>query len=160
MPAPFPCPSVDRQAVTYDARLRKLVKTIVEADLTQAGNGVFQDVPLGFLPPGAVLHPGPNLALAAQFTGGGATSVGLTVGTAAAPTLIATSFDVFGSAATGVFVAMTRGAQRVVPGVHPSGGQQLVARITPDGAHNLAALTAGSLVLEVYFVNPESRYNP
>jgi hypothetical protein len=160
MPAPYPCPSVDRQAVTFDARLRKLVKTIVDADLTQAGNGAFQDLPLGFLPPGAVLFTAPSIALNAQFTGGGATSVGLSVGTAAAPTLVATSFDIFGSAATGLFVAMTRGAQRVVPGVHPSGGQQLVARITPDAGHNLTALTTGSLVLEVYFSNPESRYNP
>ena len=159
MPAQYSCPRVDREVVTYDARLRKLVKAIVEADLTQAVNGTAQDIPLGFLPPGAVLFAAPNLQLIAQFTGGGASSVGLTIGTAAAPTLVATSFNIFGAAATGLFVAMTRGAQIVSPGTHPSGGQQLVARITPDGAHNLAALTAGSLVLEIYFCAPESRYN-
>lgn len=144
--------SLVRETVAYNARLRKLVKTILETDLTNAVNGSPQDISLGFLPPGA-LHAAvaaPNISLVAQFTGGGASSVGLTIGTAAAPTLIATSFDIFGATASGLFVSMTAGAQRVVP----AGGQNIIARITPDGAHNLAALTAGSLQLEVYYALP------
>lgn len=139
-----------REITSYNARVRKLYKAIVEADLTAAVNGTAQDIALGFLPPGAVLLCAPNIALVTQFTGGAASAVGLTIGTAAAPTLVATSFDIFGAAATGLFVPMTLGAQRV----SPAGGQALIARITPDGAHTLLALTAGSLALEVYFSLP------
>lgn len=134
------------------ARIRKLSKTITEADLVNASNGGAFDVPLGFLPPDAVLVAGPpKIKLTTQFTGGGATSVGVTVGTAAAATLVATNFDVFGGTASGLFVDMTAGAQRVAP----AGGQQLVARFTPDGAHNLTALTAGACTIEVYFSVPQ-----
>lgn len=162
MPAPPQCAvaRTNRVNVNYATMVRKFAKTILESDLTNAVNGGFQDVPLGFLPPGSVLIAPPNIALAAQFTGGGATSVGLTIGTAAAPTLVATNFNIFGAAASGLFVAMTLGAQRVTPGVHPSGGQNLIARITPDASHNLAALTAGSLSLEVYFCSPDATYFP
>lgn len=135
------------------ARIRKLSKSIVEADLVNAVNGGVFDVALGFLPPGAVLVDAvPKIKLDTQFTGGGATSVGVTVGTAGAPTLIATNFDVLGGAASGLFVDMTRGAQRVVP----AGGQQVVARFTPDAGHNLSALTAGACTIELYYSIPQT----
>jgi len=136
MPAPFTCPrnTEERQVITYNARFRKLVKAIGETDLTNAVNGSPQDIPIGFLPPGVVMTTPPNLQLLAQFTGGGATSVGLTIGTAAAPTLVATNFNIFGAAASGLFVPMTQGAQVVSPGTHPTGGQNLIARITPTPA--------------------------
>jgi hypothetical protein len=153
MPLPQ-VPGTAREALAYGARARKFSRQILEVELTNAVNGGAQDIVLGNLPEGAVLSPARNLKLNAQFTGGGATSVGLTIGTAAAPALVAASFNIFGGAASGLFVAMAQGAQRVVP----VGGQTLIARITPDGAHNLAGLTAGSLVLEVYFALPESRF--
>lgn len=141
---------LSRELISFNARVRKFVKAIGEADLTAAVNGTAQDIALGFLPPGAIVPFAPNINLATQFTGGGATSVGLTIGTAAAPTLVATNFDIFGGSASGLFVAMTAGAQKVVP----AGGQSLIARITPDGTHQLVNLTAGALTLEVYYVLP------
>src|SRR6187397_1242929 len=94
------------------ARIRKFSKTIVEADLVNAVNGSAVDIAIGFLPPGAiVIGTAPKMKLDTQFTGGGATAVGVTVGTAAAPTLLATNFDAFGATASGLFVDMTAGAQ-------------------------------------------------
>lgn len=142
-----------RELPSYASRLRKLVKTIVEADLTAAVNGTAQNIALGTLPEGAILNPVPNIKLTTQFTGGSASAVGLTIGTAAGPTLIATSFDIFGATASGLFVPMTAGAQRVVP----SGGQTIVAAITPDAGHTLLALTAGSCSIELYYCIPDAR---
>lgn len=140
-----------RDLRSYGSRLRKFVKTIGEADLTAAVNGTAQDIALGTLPEGAIMPIPPSLKLSTQFTGGGATSVGLTIGTAAAPTLLATNFDILGGTASGLFVAMTQGAQVVAP----SGGQSIIARITPDGSHQLVNLTAGALTLEVYYQVPD-----
>lgn len=140
-----------RQLKAFNARLRKFTKTILEADLTAAVNGTAQDIAIGTLPEGAIMPIPPSLKLTTQFTGGSASAVGLTLGTAAAPTLLATSFDIFGGTASGLFVAMTQGAQVVAP----SGGQSIIARITPDAGHTLLALTAGSLALELYFQLPD-----
>ena len=134
------------------ARIVKLRKRIVEADLVNGVNGGTFDVSLGYIPADAVLVAGPpKIKLTTQFTGGAAASVGVTVGTAAAPTLLATSFDVFGGTANNLYVDMTAGAQRVVP----AGGQQVIARFTPDGAHNLTALTAGECTIDIYYAVPQ-----
>jgi hypothetical protein len=141
-----------RELSSYAARIRKLSKQITHADLTEAVAGTAQDIALGSLPAGAVLVSEPAVKLTTQFTGGSASAVGMTVGTAAAPTLVMTSFDAFGATASGLFVRGTRGAQQQVP----SGGQAIVARFTPDGAHTLLALTAGDLVVEVYYALPDA----
>jgi hypothetical protein len=140
-----------RELRSFGARLRKFVKVIGEADLTAAVNGTAQDIALGFLPEGAIMPIPPSLKLTTQFTGGAASAVGLTIGTAAAPTLLATNFDIFGGTASGLFVAMTQGAQVAAP----ASGQSIIARITPDGAHQLVNLTAGALTLEVYYQVPD-----
>lgn len=144
-----------REGVSYDARHRVLYKLITEGDLVNAVNGASVDIALGSLPAGAVLSSfGALVKLNAQFTGGGATSVGMTIGTAAGPTLVATSFDVRGATASGLYVAMTAGAQKVVS----AGGQSIIARFTPDGAHNLTALTAGSVEVQIPFHTPDTRW--
>jgi hypothetical protein len=146
MPLPQ-VPRVIRENVSFDARYQKRVKAITEAMLANAANGGVFDVPLFFLPPGAVLLKAPAVRLITQFTGGGATAVGVTIGTAAAPTLVMANFDAFGAAASGLYVNGTPGAQVEAP----AGGQNLIARFTPDAGHNLTALTAGSLELAVFF---------
>jgi hypothetical protein len=140
-----------RELPAYAARVRKLYKLIVEGDLTAAVNGTAQDIALGTLPLGAILVRAPAVKLNTQFTGGAASAVGLTIGTAAAPTLIMTSFDIFGATASGLYVAGTAGAQVEAP---TAAGQAIIARITPDGAHTLLALTAGSVEVAVYYCVP------
>lgn len=143
--------SFQRELASYNARARALYKLILETDLVNAVNGGTFDVALGFLPPGTILNAsGAMFKLNTQFTGGAASAVGVTVGTAAGPTLVATSFDAFGATASGLYVRGTGGAEVVVP----AGGQQIIARFTPDGAHNLTALTAGSLEILVPFHLP------
>lgn len=155
MPLPNLVPRVIRGTVAFNACPRALYKPITEVMLSNAVNGGSFDVALGFLPPGAVLaSTGPLVKLNAQFTGGGATAVGMTIGTAAAPTLLMTSFDVFGATASGSYVNGSPGAQRVVP----AGGQAIVARFTPDGSHNLTALTAGSVEVMVPFSVPDPKW--
>ena len=140
-----------RELPAFAARVRKLTKLIVEGDLTANVNGTAQDIALGTLPAGAVLmRTAPAVKLNTQFTGGGATSVGMTIGTAAAATLLATNFDLFGGAASGLYVLATAGAQIEVP----AGGQSIIARITPDAGHTLLALTAGSVEVSIYFCVP------
>jgi hypothetical protein len=136
----------------WRARIRKLYKLIVEGDLTAAVNGTAQDIALGTLPLGAILLKPPSLKLNTQFTGGGATSVGVTIGTAAAATLLATNSDIFGGAASGLYVSMTPGAQIEAP---TAAGQAIIARITPDAGHTLLALTAGSVELAIYYCVPD-----
>jgi hypothetical protein len=151
-------PQCIREEATFNARHRARYKLITELDLANAVNGGTFDVALGFLPPGAVLASGALVKLNAQFTGGGATSVGMTIGTSSSPAIIMATFDVFGGAASGLYVRGTAGPQVVSPGVHPSGGQNLIARFTPDAGHNLTALTAGSVEIMVPFHTPDTRY--
>lgn len=146
MPLPQ-VPRVIRENVSFDARYQKRVFTISESQLVNVANGGSFDVPLFFMAPGAVLLKPPAVRLITQFTGGGATSVGMSIGTVAAPTLVMTSFNVFGSTASGLYVNGTPGVQVEAP----ASGQNLIARFTPDAGHNLTALTAGSLELSVFF---------
>jgi hypothetical protein len=140
-----------RELPAYAARVRKLYKLIVEGDLTANVNGTAQDIALGTLPLGAVLLRAPAIKLNTQFTGGGATTCTLSLGTAAGPTLLATAFDIFGAAASGLYVPMTAGAQVEAP---TAAGQAIIARITPDAGHTLLALTAGSVEVAVYYCVP------
>jgi len=147
MPAARPIPRVIRESFTYGLRFQKRAKLITEADLVNAVNGGVADVPFAFLPPNALMCR-TAVKLNAQFTGGGASAVGVTIGTSASPALIMASFNVFGSAASGLFVAGAAGPQVESPSAN---GQSLIARFTPDAGHNLSALTAGSVELAIYF---------
>lgn len=156
--------SFEQQEQVDGARLTRRRRTITFADLAAGvAVGASVDVPLGAvlaglagqqqpthrLPAGALLVNAPVLKLDTQFTGGGVTSCGVTIGTAGSPTVLATNFDVRGSSASGVFVDMTRGVWRVVPaGADPL----IVCRFTPDGGHSLSQLTAGSCTIEFVFV--------
>lgn len=141
---------LQRELAGYNGRVRKFYLRVAEVDLTNAVNGGTQDFILGKLPAGAVLLRAPTVKLTTQFTGGGASAVGVTVGTSGAPTLVMTNFDVFGSAASGLAVDGTLGAQRVTP----AGGQDIIARFTPNGGASLLNLTAGVVELEVYYALP------
>jgi hypothetical protein len=145
-----------------DSRMQKTMQkaTLVVAfgtgQLTQAGNGVAQTINIpsalasGLLParamPYAVL-----ITLTTQFTGGGATAVKVDVGGTVVDALVK-QFDAFGAAAAGAQYDQNAGtppASKTMPTI--MSGQQLGARFTPDAGHNLAALTAGSITIEVFY---------
>jgi hypothetical protein len=130
----------------YGARVRKFKRTITHADLTAAANGAAQALDLGRFPSGAVIL-GRSIDLKTQFTGGAASAVGLILGDAADPDRVVTTFDVFGGTAGGANpVAGTAGVA-----IGDQGGRLLQATFTPDGAHTLLGLTAGEVVIEVFF---------
>lgn len=139
-----------REVKAFNARVRKLTKTITHADLTAAVNGTAQAIEIGTLPPGAVLT-GKAYKLTTQFTGGSASSVGMTLGDTDDVDRILTTADVLGGTA-GAFVNGTAG---VAAG--PFAAATVVnATFTPDGAHTLLGLTAGSVTVEIYFAVPDS----
>lgn len=141
-----------RSLAAYGARVRRFRKTIAEGDLVNAVNGSAFDVVLGALPSNAyvVSH---SIKLTAYFTGGGATTMTCSIGTAAAPTDIMTALDVFSTTALnkplqGTLGAAPRGEM---------GATNLVARFTPNAGANLSALTAGSCVIDVLYLVPDDR---
>jgi hypothetical protein len=139
----------------YLARVRKLNRTILETDLTNAANGGAQTVPVGVLPAGAEILT-VAFKLNTQFTGGGASAVTVTIGDAISATRIGSAIDAFGGTAGGAYIKPTT----VGPGVGPyPNGDTINAIFTPDGAHNLAALTAGSIEIDITFAVPDSNPN-
>lgn len=133
-------------AANVDAVVQKRTVTIGEADLTDAVNGEAQAINIGAVLPAGAVVIGHEVNVATLFSGGGATAVKLDVGGTLA-TAIVNQQDVFTGAATGALSPRT--------GAHAQGkfsAEQLKATFTPDGGHNLAALTAGALTITVYFL--------
>lgn len=142
-----------RQNRAFAARIRKLSKTITHADLTAATNGLEQNIALGTLPPNAIVL-GRAFRVGAYFTGGGATSVGMSIGTAASPAAIMAAANVFDTTALNTWLSGTSG----VGPTAPYSSAALVAQFDADASHTLLALTAGSIEVEVYFaVAPADR---
>jgi hypothetical protein len=139
----------DRINRGFKARFRSMSKTFTEAELTAAVNGTAQALTLGTLPIGAVVL-GKAYKLNTQFTGGAASSVGMTIGDAGSATSIMTNADVFGGA-TGAFLNGTAG----VKAGPAAAATPVLVTFTPDGAHTLLALTAGSVTVEVYYMVPD-----
>ncbi|MFZ5896822.1 MAG: hypothetical protein ACOY0T_37545 [Myxococcota bacterium] len=139
----------DRPERAFNARTRKLSRTITHADLTEAVNGQAQAIALGTLPPGAIVL-GRASVLSEYFTGGGATAVTMQFGTAADPDAVMSATNVFDTTAQNVPL-------QGVAGVGPLGpySGELQATFTPDGGHNLNALNAGSVLVEIYFTVPD-----
>ncbi len=130
----------------------KVALTVSESDLTDAVAGQAQSLTIGALPANSVVLAH-EVELTTQFTGGGATSVKLDVGTSGDPVSIIDQFDAFGA---------TAGGKRYSPGYAHLGSHgdhvvgsysaaTLLARFTPDGGHTLAALTAGALTITVWY---------
>lgn len=133
-------------APANDAVVQKRTVTVGEADLTNAVNGSPQAVNIGAVLPSGAVVLAHEVNVATLFSGGSASAVKLDVG-GTTSTAIVNQQDVFTGAATGALSPTT--------GAHGRGkfsGEQLVATFTPDGAHNLAALTAGALTVSVWFI--------
>lgn len=147
--------SLDRIVRSFNARPRTFRKRIVEGDLTAAVNGTAQSIAVGTLPPGAILL-GRATRIATYFTGGGATSVGLTLGVSGTLNGIMTTLNVFDTTTLAI-------NQQGTAGVNPVGlydGLQILATLTPDAGHTLLALTAGDLTIDIYYMVPDLGANP
>jgi hypothetical protein len=92
---------------------------------------------------------GVALRLVTPFTGGGATSVSLDLGTTGDPIAIVVGADVLHAAVDGMAFTMPLGKAPFK--LFASAGAQLLARFTPDGSHQLVNLTAGSITIDVLY---------
>ncbi len=124
--------------------LQRKLKTIGHADLT--AGAVAENIALDDLPAGAQVVGWDNAAITA-FSGGGAGSCTMSIGTAAAPELIMAATSVF----TGV-AAQTRGTAGVSPNAYFAAASSLVARFTANV--NVSALTAGSITIALLYILP------
>ncbi len=141
-------------AAQFGARLQKKTVTITRAMLTDAVVGEAQAVNLGSVFANEAMIVGFRINVAAVFSGGGVSAVGMTTGTAVAPVNFIGSFgigvDLFTGSPLGVrapdasFTTVTETA--IVPA-----GTQLTATFTPDAGHALSALTTGSVTIDVYY---------
>jgi hypothetical protein len=140
----------------YQSRLRKFNINVAKATLTQAGNGTPQSVPIGVVSAGMIV-----LAVAFRlntiFIGGGATAVSVTIGdTVGGVSRFGSAMDVFGGATSTVYLKPT------TPGAFAgpyAAGDTINAIFTPDGAHNLAALTQGSVDFDIIYTVPDAGLN-
>lgn len=127
----------------------KRTVTVGHADLTNAVNGTAQSINIG-----ATLPANARIAYCdahdfTPFTGGSASAVTLTVGSSGDLDAIIASSDVFAAAVDG-------GPSTLVRGIRPNKmfvtiGAQLLATFTPDGGHTLDGLTAGSVIVDVWY---------
>jgi hypothetical protein len=134
--------------VSFDSRIRVLRKRVLESDLVNAVNGSPVSIAMRpeSLPAGAVIL-GRSINVATLFTGGGATSVVLTVGYPTQLGAVA-SLEVNNTTATGKSLQGAAGASPAGPAL---ASQVPQLTFTPDGAHNLSGLTAGDLTVELYY---------
>jgi hypothetical protein len=137
---------LNRELRGYNSRVRKLTKTVTEADLTSAVNGTAQAITIGALPTGSTVLQ-VAFKLRTQFTGGGATSVGVTIGdTTGGVGRYGTGINAFGGTVGTVFINPT------TPGLFAGSyavDDTITAIFTPDGSHTLLALTAGAIDFEI-----------
>ncbi len=139
---------LNRELHAYNGRVRKLVKTITEADLTAATNGLAQTITIGALPAGATVFA-VAFKLRTQFTGGSASAVGVTIGdTTGGVGRYGTGIDAFGGTVGTNFIKPT------TPGLFAGSyavDDTITAIFTPDAGHTLLALTAGAIDFEILF---------
>lgn len=131
--------------------IQKRTAVITHAELTEAANNTAQAVNVGIaLPTGANVLFG-NTYLATQFTGGSVATCVMGVGTATEPNGILNAVNVLSGTASAWYSAGGTAATRA----HGDySAKQLVATFTPDASHALAALTAGSITVEVVYAVP------
>lgn len=145
----------DREIRAFNSRNRVLRRRILEGDLTSAVNNTPQSLVLGTLPPGAIVT-GRSTKIATYFTGGGATAVGLTLGIVGVLNSIMATLNVFDTTVLVVPQQGTAGASPI--GLYD--GSQILATFSPDATHNLLALTAGDVTVDVYYMVPDLGANP
>ncbi len=142
-----------REIKGFQSRVRKLTKTVVEADLTAATNALAQTVTIGLLPAGSTVLA-VAFKLRTQFTGGSASAVGVTIGdTTGGVGRYGTAIDAFGGTAGTNFIKPT------TPGLFAGSyavDDTITAIFTPDAGHTLLALTAGAIDFEIVYAQADA----
>lgn len=130
--------------------VQKCTVTVAFGDLA-AGvvNGASVAVNIGAGLPANARIVGASVDLATPFTGGGAASVSLSIGSIGDPAAIVNGADVLAAAVDGQASTLPAGK---APHKHFAiGAVQLLATFTPDGAAALAGLTAGACTVDVLY---------
>lgn len=127
----------------------KRTVTVGHVDLTNAVNGTAQSINIGATLPANARIAYVDVRALTPFTGGSASAVTLMVGSSGDLDAIIASSDVFAAAVDG-------GPSTLVRGIRPNKmfvtiGAQLLATFTPDGGHTLDGLTAGSVIVDVWY---------
>jgi len=127
----------------------KRTVTVGHADLTNAVNGTAQSINIGATLPANARIAYVDAHDLTPFTGGSASAVTLTIGSSGDLDAIIASADVLAAAVDG-------GPSTFTKGIRPNKlfatiGAQLLATFTPDGSHTLDGLTAGSIIIDVWY---------
>lgn len=142
--------------LAYAARSKVAALSFGFADFAAlaATNGLAAVLNIGAaLPAGAVVDSC-AIFVGAYFTGGGASSVALSIGNATVTSDLVTTHNIFAVTTLSKWLAPgTPGVQLVGPAFASS---QLIATVTPDGGHQLKLLTAGSCQVQIYYSVPDA----
>lgn len=127
----------------------KRTVTVGHADLTEGTNNTSQAINIGATLPANARIVGVDMRSLTAFSGGSATAVTCDVGTSGDIDALIDGADLFAAAVDG-------GPATMPQGVRPnktfaSAGAQLIATFLTDSGHNLEGLTAGSVVIEVFY---------
>lgn len=127
-------------------------ETIGHADLIDDVDDENQAINIGTaLPATAIVHYA-HVTLTTQFTGGGVTSVAMSVGWSGSAAALIKTFDAFGATASGAkYNVGSAASDLLINGPVPAGGKQLIATFDPDSGHDLQDLTAGALTVTVAY---------
>ena len=141
------------QAGEAEVPVKRTVHVVFGGLAAGSTSGAPVSVNLGTTLPANARIMGVALKLATPFTGGGATTATLDVGTSADPVSHVAGADVLHAAVDGQAFTMPPG--KAPNKQYVTAGAQLLARFTPDAGHTLLGLTAGAIDIDViYFVLP------
>jgi hypothetical protein len=113
-------------------------------------NGAAATVNIGAVLPANARIAGVDMRALTPFTGGSASAVKVDIGTSGDIDALVAQADVFAAAVDGGPSAMPRGVRPTK--MFATGGAQLIATFTPDVGHQLANLTAGSVIIDVWYI--------
>lgn len=130
--------------------VQKRTVTVGHADLTNAVNGSSQAINIGAVLPANARIMGVDLRAYTPFTGGATVSVALDIGSSGDVDALVDGADVLAA-------AVDSGPSTRPAGIRPNkmfatAGAQLIATFIPDGAHALSVLDAGSIIIDVLFI--------
>lgn len=137
-------------SVSNGAQKRTVTVPYNNAALAAANsNGASAVVNIGAVLPANARILGVDMRALTAFSGGSASAVTIDVGTSGDPDALIDGADVFAAAVDG-------GPATMPAGIRPnktfaSAGAQLIATFTPDAGHQLANLTAGTVIIDVLF---------
>lgn len=136
-----------------DAGMPVLKKTVTVAYNNAAlaaanSNGAAATVNIGTALPSNARIVGVDMRSLTVFSGGSASAVKVDIGTSGDIDALIAQADVFAAAVDGGPATMPSGVR---PSKTYASGGQLIATFTPDVGHQLANLTAGTVVIDVLY---------